>query len=131
MGLPQNKDFMGIWETFKGSKYHVLGNHDMDKNSKAEMVDYWEMPGSYYSWDYQGVHFVVLDANFLHKDGTYIDYERANFYVDDSYRTFIDPRQINGLSPIWQLPNHPPLFFPIKVYGIINGVLKTGCLFKK
>ena len=34
MADSKNLDFMGIWETFKGPKYHVLGNHDMDKNSK-------------------------------------------------------------------------------------------------
>ena len=93
-GDSKNRDFLVIWETFKGPKYHVLGNHDMDKNSKAQMLDFWGMPATFYSWDFQGFHFMVLDANFLYQDGKFIDYETANFYVDANYRTFIDHEQI-------------------------------------
>lgn len=94
MGEDKNKDFMGIWETFKGPKYHVLGNHDMDRNSKQEMLDFWGMPKTYYSYDLKGVHFITLDANFLFQDGKYIDYHKANFYVDSALRTYIDDEQI-------------------------------------
>jgi hypothetical protein len=94
MGEGKNKGFLSIWETFKGPKYHVLGNHDMDKHSKWEMLDFWGMPKNYYSYDLNGIHFIVLDANFLHENGKYIDYNKANFYVDASLRTFIDPEQI-------------------------------------
>ncbi|MDH3651164.1 MAG: metallophosphoesterase [Saprospiraceae bacterium] len=94
MGDPKNMDFLAIWQTFKGPKYHVLGNHDMDRHSKQEMLDFWEMPSTYYSYDFQDFHFIVLDANFLYQDGKFIDYEKANFYVDSSYRTFVDDNQI-------------------------------------
>lgn len=94
MAESQNKAFLNIWEQFRGPKYHVLGNHDMDKQSKEAMLDFWGMPKTYYSYDFGGYHFIVLDANFLYQDGQFIDYEKANFYVDDSQRTFIDPAQI-------------------------------------
>ncbi|WP_339926452.1 metallophosphoesterase [uncultured Cyclobacterium sp.] len=94
MGDSKNRDFMGIWETFKAPKYHVLGNHDMDRNSKQEMQDFWGMPNNYYSYDIKGVHFIVLDANFLCQKGEFIAYKNANFYVDDSLRTYIDDKQI-------------------------------------
>jgi hypothetical protein len=89
-----NGAFMNIWEQFKGPKYHVLGNHDMDRHSKEQMLDYWGMPNTYYSFDFGGYHFIVLDANFLYADGVFVDYDRANFYVDSSLRTFIDDDQI-------------------------------------
>lgn len=94
MADAKNQDFLNIWETFKGPKYHVLGNHDMDRHSKSEMLDFWGMPKTYYSYDFHGFHFIVLDANFLYQDGTYIDYYKANFYVDSSIRTYIDDEQI-------------------------------------
>ncbi len=94
MAETKNNDFLNIWETFKGPKYHVLGNHDMDRHSKSEMLDFWGMPKTYYSYDFHGFHFIILDANFLYKDGKFVDYEKANFYVDDSIRTFIDDEQI-------------------------------------
>lgn len=90
----KNKGFLNIWEQFYGPKYHVLGNHDMDKNSKNEMLDFWGMPKTYYSYDIGGYHFIVLDANFLYQDGKFIDYKNANFYVDSKIRTYINKEQI-------------------------------------
>ncbi|WP_411030139.1 metallophosphoesterase family protein [Spongiimicrobium sp. 3-5] len=98
MADSKNSNFMSIWETFKGPKYHVLGNHDMDKNSKTEMLQFWDMPKTFYSYDFNNFHFVVLDANFLYRDGKFIDYEKSNFYVDSNLRTFIDNEQIAWLK---------------------------------
>jgi len=38
MAENKNKDFLEIWEAYKGPKYHVLGNHDMDKQSKQATI---------------------------------------------------------------------------------------------
>ena len=59
-----NLDFMSIWNSFPGKKYHVLGNHDMDGGfSREEVVKYWNAEGQYYSFDLHGYHFIVLDGN--------------------------------------------------------------------
>ncbi|PCE63735.1 metallophosphoesterase family protein [Sediminicola luteus] len=111
MAKPENDGFMAIWNQFKGPKYHVLGNHDMDAHSKTEMLAYWQMPQPYYSFDQNGFHFIVLDANFLYKDGTYIDYEKANFYIDGKYRTFIDEAQLKWLAQDLAQNELPTLVF--------------------
>ena len=60
----RNRPFMEVWEQFKGSKYHVLGNHDTDGGySQQQAMDFWGMPSRYYSFDRAGYHFVVLDGN--------------------------------------------------------------------
>ncbi|MDZ7616886.1 MAG: metallophosphoesterase [Patescibacteria group bacterium] len=71
---------------FKGPRYHVLGNHDMESFAKSEVLSHVENTGieptrSYYSFDHGGIHFVVLDANFRH-DGE--PYERYNFHWTDA-----------------------------------------------
>lgn len=71
---------------FKGPRYHVLGNHDMESFAKSEVLSRVENTGidpgrSYYSFDRGGVHFVVLDANYRN-DGT--PYERNNFDWTDA-----------------------------------------------
>ena len=76
----------------------MLGNHDMDKSVKAETMDYWGMESPYYSFDFGGYHFVVLDANFLYQEGKFVDYANANFYIDNAYRTWIHPEQIEWLK---------------------------------
>lgn len=111
MAEAKNKDFLDIWETYKGPKYHVLGNHDMDKHSKTQMLDFWGMPKTYYSYDVDGFHFIVLDANFLYEDGRFIDYKKANFYVDSSLRTFINDEQIAWFKADLEATELPTIVF--------------------
>ncbi len=90
----KSKPFLQTWNSFTGGKYHVLGNHDMDLGSKAEIMGLWEMESNYYAFVEKGIRFLVLDANFLYQNGKYIPYDKANFYVDSTLRTFIDDEQI-------------------------------------
>lgn len=94
----ENNAFLNLWNQFEKPKYHLLGNHDMDVSSKEVTMEFWEMPNKYYSFDQQGIHFVVLDPNYLFTDHKYIDYNSANFYVDDKLRTYVDAQQIEWLS---------------------------------
>lgn len=111
MAEPKNKDFLKTWNAFKCPKYHILGNHDMDRQSKQQMLDFWEMPKTYYSYDFKGTHFIVLDANFLYQDGKYTDYERGNFYVDSSLRTFINDEQIEWFKADLEATKLPVVVF--------------------
>lgn len=38
----ENRDFLTIWNSFKGPNFHVLGNHDHDRGSKEETLKFWE-----------------------------------------------------------------------------------------
>jgi 3',5'-cyclic AMP phosphodiesterase CpdA len=59
-----NQGFLDIWNSFKGPRHHVIGNHDTDGGFKREqVVGFWGMPSRYYSYDLGGFHFIVLDAN--------------------------------------------------------------------
>jgi alkaline phosphatase len=76
----------GVFARFGGPRYHVLGNHDMDSISKAQFMANVENTGipadqTYYSFDAQGVHYVVLDANYT---GGGADYDRGNFDWTDA-----------------------------------------------
>ncbi len=65
-GTPEKKyaHFFDIWNSFPGDKYHVIGNHEMDGGtSKDQALEYRAMPKSYYSFDKNGFHFIVLDGN--------------------------------------------------------------------
>ncbi|GIN74736.1 hypothetical protein J14TS2_52110 [Bacillus sp. J14TS2] len=77
---PENKEFLQTWEKFKGQRYHVLGNHDMDHCDKKTIMDFLGMEYNYYSFDHGDYHFVVLDANYLNLDGQYIDYSYGNYF---------------------------------------------------
>jgi len=75
-----------VFRTFNGPTFHVLGNHDIDSISKTQFLSNIENTNinphrSYYSFDNNGVHFVVLDANYK-SDGA--DYDHGNFDWTDA-----------------------------------------------
>jgi len=75
-----------VLHKFNGPTYHVLGNHDEDSISKQQFLaninnTSINLTKSYYSFDYNGVHFIVLDANYK-SDGT--DYDHSNFDWTDA-----------------------------------------------
>jgi predicted MPP superfamily phosphohydrolase len=75
-----------VFRKFNGPTYHVLGNHDMDSISKGQFLKRVtntniDSNRSYYSFDFNNLHFVVLDANFR-ADGT--DYDHGNFDWTDA-----------------------------------------------
>jgi len=58
-----------VFRGFRGPRYHVLGNHDMDSISKQQFQSAVSNTGiaadrTWYSFDAAGIHGVVLDANF-------------------------------------------------------------------
>ena len=57
--------YRDLWNGFEGNKYHVIGNHDMDKYTPEEYVNGMGMSGRYYSFDKGDFHFIVLDGNNL------------------------------------------------------------------
>lgn len=75
-----------VFRGFAGPRYHVLGNHDMDSISKRQFLSRVKStnvgPGrSYYSFDVNGLRFVVLDANYR-TDGA--GYDHGNFDWTDA-----------------------------------------------
>ncbi|WP_260706615.1 metallophosphoesterase family protein [Edaphobacter flagellatus] len=85
--VEKNRNIVDIWNGFPGTKHHVIGNHEMDQRcTREQVVDFWKMPGRYYSFDQNGFHFVVLDGN---------DPDPRN--PDERYPAGIDSRQLEWL----------------------------------
>ncbi|MEQ6120311.1 metallophosphoesterase [Reichenbachiella sp. MALMAid0571] len=98
-----NQPFLDVWEQFKGSKYHLLGNHDTDGGfTRQQAMDFWGMKSRYYSFDKSGYHFVVLDGNDPNPKpwsgyNRYIDKEQQEWLKNDlkntSLTTFVFSHQ--------------------------------------
>lgn len=95
----RSEGIMEQWNRFKGPKYHVLGNHDMDYCSKDTIMQFWGMPHRYYSYDQGGFHFVVMDRNFLKEDdGRLTHYDTSNWgKLPSPKRSFTDQEQLDWL----------------------------------
>ncbi|MBS2212817.1 metallophosphoesterase [Carboxylicivirga mesophila] len=93
-----------VYSYFKGPRYHVLGNHDVDTISKQDFLDAIENTGiapdkTYYSFVQNKWRFIVLDACFR---GDGVPYDSNNF---EWYDTAIPQEQINWLEQ--ELTNSP------------------------
>lgn len=103
---------MREWNRFKGPKYHVLGNHDMDVCDKQTIMKLWGMQSPYYSFDTGGFHFVIMDRNFFKKDdGSLADYNTSNWPVTSSARSFSDAAQLQWLKQDLAKTNAPVIVF--------------------
>ena len=89
----QNRPLMDLWNSYQGSKYHVIGNHDMDLGySRDQTREFWKMDSRYYSFDKNGIHFVVLDGNDPNPEpwtgyNRFIDKEQQAWLKEDLMRT--------------------------------------------
>jgi len=99
-----------VFAQFKGPRYHVLGNHDMDSISKKQFQQRVENTGidkeaTYYAYDCKGVHFVVLDACFTGKGAPY---DHGKFGWRD---TCIPPKELQWLKKDLASTDKPVIVF--------------------
>jgi predicted phosphodiesterase len=91
--------FLTIWNSFKGNKYHVMGNHDVDKYTVTEYISGIGMPERYYSFDEGEFHFIVLDGNNLFDGQKYTHYAKGNNYkANENMHDYIDAQQLKWLE---------------------------------
>ncbi|MFV0505375.1 MAG: metallophosphoesterase family protein [Bacteroidales bacterium] len=110
-----------VWNSFRGDKYNVLGNHDMDNGSKQEMVKLYNMPHNYYHFDKGGVRFIILDCNFTRKDGNIVDYDNGNYYVASKDRDIINEEQIKWFEDTISKSKLPCVIFSHQAFDEIGG----------
>lgn len=94
---PEAKGFLDLWNAYRRPRYGVLGNHDMDKGSKAQILDLWQIHNRYYSFEAGFLHFVVLDANHMQLNGRLVPYDRANWYRSGITASWVDLDQLEWL----------------------------------
>ncbi|KAA3609154.1 MAG: alkaline phosphatase [Planctomycetota bacterium] len=94
---PSSKNKAVIDKFNKAKGLHVIGNHDLDSgHTKKQCIDYWGMPGRYYSHGVGGIRLLVLDGNDkgspTHKGGypSYVGKEQVA-WLEDQLQTFGGP----------------------------------------
>jgi predicted phosphodiesterase len=106
--------------------YHVLGNHESDVCNKSISIEYLGIEKPYYSFDINGLHFVVLDCNFIFDGQQYIDYENCNYHYYEAHQLpFLPPEQMKWLEKDIINASGPSIIFSHqslsdKVNGIQN-----------
>lgn len=109
-------------------KYFVLGNHCVDQLKKAEFLRGVGQKASYYSFDLNGFHFVVLDSCFK-SDGT--PYGRKNFKWTDAN---VPPVELQWLQADLKKTKHPTVVFahqPLDLKDTDSHAVKNSSVVRK
>ncbi len=107
----------GVLAEFRGPRYHVLGNHDMDSLSKQQFLNEIENTGieksqSYYYFERNNIRFVVLDACYTSWGR---DYDHHNYSWKD---TNIPNKQVRWLKEVLASSTFPVVVF---VHQLLDG----------
>jgi 3',5'-cyclic AMP phosphodiesterase CpdA len=109
--IPENESFAKRFTGTNVPAYHVLGNHEMDKVSKDEAAAFLGMPAPFYSFDIGGYHCVVMDPNFIHDEGKFIDYEKANYFQFGNRVSYVSDEHCDWLEADLKKTHLPTILF--------------------
>ncbi|WP_186755057.1 metallophosphoesterase family protein [Echinicola salinicaeni] len=110
----KNSNFLEIWNSFIGDKFHVLGNHDLDVNSKETFLNFVSQSdrGAYFSFDKGGFHFVILDNNYIKSGEEFLPYSHQNYYdYSNSEINQVSPEQLVWLEKDLAQTDKPTIVF--------------------
>ena len=94
----------GVYATFAGPRYHVIGNHDLYNLDKSSYLEILGMSATFYSFDVGAFHFVVLDVQFA-EDGT----DLAHTYT--GVAGFVPPTELSWLKEDLAASDRPTVVF--------------------
>ncbi len=92
--------------------HHVLGNHDMDENSKSEVLEFMGVSAPHASFDVGGIHFVILDACHFKTDDGYASYDHGNYKTAFSENVpVLPPSELEWLKADLEAAKYPSVIF--------------------
>ena len=121
---------LSVWNTYEGEKYHMFGNHDMDNDTKEDMLELYDMPAGHYYFDKGGVRFIVLDCTYTRKEGKLVPYDNGNYFVDAKDRDLINPEQLIWFKQIAADSKYPCIVFSHQAFDEIGGSVPNRADFR-
>lgn len=110
------RELEDIYSKFKGPTYHCVGNHDIDSITKKMFLEGITNTGiaedrSFYSFDMNNYHFIVLDANYT-IDGVdhYMKDDETNWenpFVPQSELEWLEKDLAQTELPVILFSHHP------------------------
>lgn len=110
------RDIEALFTSFGGPAYHVLGNHDFDNLKREAFLSGVTNTGiekgkTYYSFDAEGVHCIVLDADYT--PGKFRPYDMNT--PEDTFWTWVDtiipPQELEWLKEDLKKTDKPVIVF--------------------
>lgn len=78
--------------------YYTIGNHNTDYQPLGNVIDYFGMKNSFYSFVRDNIKFIVLDSNYIKIDNQFIPFEIKNYYKTNGDYPYIPDFEIEWLT---------------------------------
>lgn len=114
---PESEPCIKLFDSLAHPKFHVLGNHDMDKCDKQTAMRTWGMQNRYGAYDIGDYRLVILDLNHFKKGGKLFPYDSGNYYTDNATHNWADPEQLAWLSKELRSSTKPVLLISHQPLG--------------
>lgn len=76
----ENRWIVDRWNHLDIPHYIAIGNHDLDCQDKETFKKFYNLESTYYSFEDDYFHYVVLDTNYFRHEGEDYDYAYGNYY---------------------------------------------------
>lgn len=116
-----------VLEKFKSSEllcYFTVGNHNMDRVTVDEVIDFFNLERSYYSFIKENIKFIILDANFINKKTDVIPYCKRNYDKYNDEYPYIPKEEIEWLKK--ELEDDDMYYIIISHQSLSNDFQKRG-----
>lgn len=75
----RNRFLLDMLDSIGKPHYHVIGNHDSDLYPREEVMKFFKIDNSYYSFNKGKIKFIILDTCFIKTDNGYEPYCKKNY----------------------------------------------------
>lgn len=116
-----------VLEKFKNTGlpcYFTVGNHNTDNFTIDEVINFFKLERSYYSFVKENIKFIILDANFINKKNTVIPYCKRNYNKSNDEYPYIPNSQIEWLKK--ELADNDKYYIIISHQSLSNDFQKRG-----
>lgn len=99
--MEENRWILRELESVGVPVHHTIGNHDTDRHTLAEVMDFLGLKRPYYSFESGGVKFIVLNTCYIYREGDFIPLYGRNYKErgDSSVRyPVLPPEELDWLS---------------------------------
>lgn len=118
-GVPE---LIHAYNQFEIPSYHVLGNHDAERDSFANTVHAYAMPNEYYFFDVGGYRMIVLNPNYFVDGEEYVHFELLNWRDHGATRDVIPLEQIAWLRETVASSPYPCVLLSHQSFERVDGV---------
>lgn len=111
MNADQKAQILSLLKEFPIPFHFVLGNHDMDQNSKADVLSFYGCKERKTAFEQGGVSFILVDACRYREGESEFDYDHGNYKHTKGDVPILSTEELSRLEAALSNAKHPAVLF--------------------